>query len=251
MKIALLGYGKMGKAIEQLALAKSHQIILTVDENNAHDFSIDELAKADVAIEFSIPSASYQNILSCFNANVPIVVGTTGWLAQWKEVKQLCEAKNQSLFYASNYSIGVNIFFEINKKLAQLMNKQHDYDVTIEEIHHTQKLDAPSGTAITLADDILKAMERKTKWNDITETEKQRKGETGTNSDSDLIITSIREDNIPGTHTIQYESSVDCIEIKHTAYNRQGFASGALLAAEWIVGKKGIFGMQDLMNFSA
>lgn len=239
MKIALLGYGKMGKAIEQLALEKFHQIILKVDENNAYNFSINELAKADVAIEFSIPSASVQNIRKCFEMNVPIVVGTTGWLAQWEEMKRICEEKNQSLFYASNYSIGVNIFFEINKKLAQLMNNQYDYEVSIEEIHHTQKLDAPSGTAITLANDILKAMERKTKWINTVKSQIKK---------DELLITSIREDKIPGTHTIQYDSSVDCIEIKHTAHSRQGFASGALLAAEWIIGKKGIFGMQDLLK---
>ena len=246
MKIALLGYGKMGKAIEQLALAKAHQIILKVDENNAHDFSIDDLVNADVAIEFSVPSASVQNILRCFDTNVPIVVGTTGWLDKWEEVKRICEEKNQALFYTSNYSIGVNIFFEINKKLAQLMSEQHGYEVSIEEIHHTEKLDAPSGTAITLANDILKEMERKTKW--INTIKSQLKTSNSKIKKDDLLITSIREANIAGTHTIQYESAVDCIEIKHTAYNRQGFAAGALCAAEWLIGKKGVFGMQDLLK---
>ena len=227
----------MGKEIEKLAIEKGHSIILKVDVDNANTFSMDDLSKADVAIEFSTPHSVYNNILKCFEANVPIVVGTTSWSDKLEEVKKICKEKDQAIFYSSNYSIGVNIFFEINKRLAQLMNKQNNYDVTIEEIHHTQKLDAPSGTAITLANDVLKEVKSKTKWvNEIQ------------NKKDELLITSLRIENIPGTHTIKYGSDVDSIEIKHTAHNRKGFAGGALMAAEWLAGKKGIFGMQDLLK---
>ncbi len=244
MKIALLGYGKMGKEIEQQALARKHKIVLIVDENNATTYTLEELAKADVAIEFSTPASAFGNILKCFEANVPIVVGTTGWLDKLNEVKKICGEKKQSLFYASNYSIGVNVFFEINKKLAQIMNMQPQYDVRMEEIHHTQKLDAPSGTAISLANDLIEKMERKNKWvcETVSDTLVSAKPE-------EVLITALREEHVPGTHTVSYNSEVDCIEIKHTAHSRKGFASGAVIAAEWIVGKKGIFGMQDILKF--
>lgn len=243
MKIALLGYGKMGKEIEQQALARKHEIVLIVDENNAASYTLEELSKADVAIEFSTPASAYGNILKCFEANVPIVVGTTGWLDKLNEVKKICTEKKQSLFYASNYSIGVNIFFEINRKLAAIMNTQSQYEVRMEEIHHTQKLDAPSGTAISLANDLIENVERKNKW--ICETA----GHPLSANPDEVLITALREELVPGTHTVTYDSEVDRIEIKHTAHSRIGFASGAVIAAEWIVGKKGIFGMQDILKF--
>jgi 4-hydroxy-tetrahydrodipicolinate reductase len=243
MKIALLGYGKMGKEIEQLALAKNHRIILKVDVENAENFSIKDFANADVAIEFSTPSAAFGNILKCFDANIPVVIGTTGWLDKLAEAKKICTEKNQAMFYASNYSVGVNLFFEINKKLASLMNGHDSYDICMEEIHHTQKLDAPSGTAISLANDIIENLDRKTKW-----VNKFGEKKPETISPQDLVITSLRKEHVPGTHTVVYQSEVDEIKIKHIAHSRKGFASGALLAAEWIVGKKGIFGMQDLLK---
>lgn len=244
MKIALLGYGKMGKEIEKLALQKNHEIVFIVDENNADDISIvDSLRKADVAIEFSIPEAAYNNILKCFEANIPVVVGTTGWLDRLSTIKEICAKKQQALFYSSNYSIGVNIFFLVNKKLAELMNNQIQYEVSIEEIHHTQKLDAPSGTAISLASDIIEKIERKEKWTSVLQDEimDAKPGQ--------LPIKSLRIENVPGTHLIKYNSEIDSIELKHTAHSRKGFAQGALLAAEWIRGKKGVFNMQDLLNF--
>lgn len=237
MKIALIGYGKMGKEIEMLALTKKHEIILKVNSKNAHSNSISDLSNADVAIEFSTPSSAVNNILKCFEANVPVVTGTTGWLNRLEEIKKICFSKKQSLFYASNFSIGVNIVVEINKKLAQMINKYVQYDVKIEEIHHKQKLDAPSGTAILFADDIIKLLDRKKQWIN------KHSGNT-----EDLEITSIREAEVTGTHTIKYFSDVDNIEIKHSAISRKGFSAGALSAAEWLIGKKGIFTMKDFLN---
>jgi 4-hydroxy-tetrahydrodipicolinate reductase len=243
MKIALLGYGKMGKEIEQQALAKGHEIVFIVDENNADTYTATSLSIADVAIEFSTPGSAVDNIYKCFEAGVPVVVGTTGWLDHFEAVKKNCSETKQSLFYASNYSIGVNIFFEINRKLANIMKGQHQYDVAIEEIHHTQKLDAPSGTAISLANDILERSESKTKW--ICDVEQRRKA----TENEALNILALRQESVPGTHTVVYSNEIDSIEIKHTAHNRRGFAAGALLAAEWIIGKKGIFSMQDILKF--
>jgi 4-hydroxy-tetrahydrodipicolinate reductase len=243
MKIALLGYGKMGKEIEQLALSKNHTIALIVDENNANTFTTEELSKADVAIEFSTPGSAFNNIMRCFEAGTPIVVGTTGWLDKLEEVKSICKTKNQALFYASNYSIGVNVFFEINRKLALIMNTQPQYEISMEEIHHTQKLDAPSGTAISLADDILQRLDRKNKW--VCTTDDQPLSV----QTEELLIHALRQPLVPGTHSVSYHNQIDSIEIKHTAHNRKGFAAGALLAAEWILGKKGIFGMQDILKF--
>jgi 4-hydroxy-tetrahydrodipicolinate reductase len=242
MKIALLGYGKMGREIEQQALAQKHEIVLIVDENNATTFSKEALAVADVAIEFSTPAAAVNNMLKCFEADVPIVVGTTGWLEKLDEVKAICTEKQQCLFYASNYSVGVNIFFEINRQLARIMNTQSQYDVALEEIHHTQKLDAPSGTALSLASDVLKNINRKTGW--VCDLENKAE----TSKEEDLHILALRQPGVPGTHTVTYFNEIDSIEIKHTAHNRRGFAAGALLAAQWIIGKKGIFGMQDILK---
>ncbi len=237
MKIALIGYGKMGKAIEEIALQKGHTICLIIDQHNTNDLTKDNLQNADVAIEFTTPHTAYNNIVKCFDAGVPVICGSTGWLNKLENAKSICKEKMGGFLYASNFSIGVNIFFELNKKLATLMNQQQ-YDVAITEIHHTQKKDAPSGTAITLAEQIISTSSVKKNW---------------VNKESatleDLSILSLRRDPAPGTHTIKYSSDVDDIEITHTAHNRQGFASGAVLAAEFIKDKKGIFSMIDVLGF--
>lgn len=238
MKIALIGYGKMGKAIEEIALAKGHEIVLKVSVDNLEDNTAENIRKADVAIEFTGPDSAFDNILRCLQAGVPVVSGSTGWLEKYEELKQLCLAEGKTFLYASNFSIGVNIFFEVNKRLAELMAPHAEYDVSLTEIHHTQKRDAPSGTAITLAEEILERIPRKKNW---------------VNHASDkadhLSILSERIDPAPGTHNITYRSTVDTIEITHTAHNRQGFASGAVLAAEFIRDKKGVFSMKDVLGF--
>lgn len=236
MKIALIGYGKMGKAIEEIAVKKGHSISLVIDLHNSHDLTKENLQKSDVAIEFTTPETAVNNIMKCFDAGVPVVCGTTGWLHKIEEVKQACLKNDAAFLYSSNYSIGVNIFFEVNKKLAELMSKQ-DYNVTIEETHHTQKKDAPSGTAITIAEQILKELSYKKKWvNDKSSDEEE------------LSIISHRIDPAAGTHSVKYTSEVDDIQIIHTAHNRKGFAAGAVLAAEFIKGKKGIFSMKDVLG---
>lgn len=236
MNIALIGYGKMGKEIEKIALSRGHNIVLKVDVNNAATYSVDELRKADAAIEFSTPESAIYNMYKCFDAGVPVVVGTTGWLDKLGEVTQKCSDKNQSLFYASNYSIGVNLFFKVNEYLAKLMNSYPNYNISLEEVHHVHKLDAPSGTAISIANQVLEQIDRKQKW-------------VNTPSDNamELEIISKRIDEVPGTHTVTYGSDVDEISITHLAHNRKGFALGAVIAAEWIKDKKGVFGMKDLM----
>ncbi|MBA6154240.1 4-hydroxy-tetrahydrodipicolinate reductase [Gelidibacter maritimus] len=231
MKIALLGYGKMGKTIEQIALQRQHDITLKVDK----DTESYVLENVDVAIDFSTPDAAVDNITNCFNHNIPVISGTTGWLEHYDDVVALCKEKNGTFLYASNFSLGVNIFFELNQKLSQLMVNLPEYDISMEEIHHTQKLDAPSGTAITLAEDILKNSKYGTWTLDAAKPK-------------DLHINSKRIDDVPGTHEVAYKSSVDTIEIKHTAHNRDGFALGAVIAAEWIAGKKGVFSMKDVLN---
>lgn len=238
LRIALIGYGKMGKAIEEIAIKRGHSIGLKIDIHSLADFTKENLQQCDVAIEFTSPHTAVQNILTCLEAGIPVVSGSTGWLARWEEVKLACEANNGSLVYASNYSVGVNVFFEVNQLLARLMNPQTDYEVSMEEIHHTEKKDAPSGTAITLAEQILENLGRKKQW--VNEQ---------TVSPEELSIISERIDPAPGTHKIKYSSSVDDIEIIHTAHNRQGFATGAVLAAEFIKGKKGIFSMKDVLGF--
>ena len=238
MKIALLGYGKMGKAIEEISLQKGHQIILRINEENLNDLTKENIQKADVAIEFSSPESAVSNILFCLNANIPVVSGTTGWMQQLKMVDDKCKEMNGTFLYASNYSIGVNIFFELNKKLASLMSKHTNYNVEIEEIHHTQKKDAPSGTAITLAEEILASSDLKTKWINST-----------TKDENELSIISKRIDEVSGTHSVKYSSGIDDIEIIHTAHNRKGFAQGAVLAAEFIVGKKGVYTMKNVLGF--
>lgn len=237
MKIALIGYGKMGKAIEEIAIAKGHEIVLRIDMDNQHELTAENLSKADVAIEFTGPHSAVDNLKKLFDAGIPVVSGSTGWLEKWKEVKTYCESKNCGFIYASNYSIGVNLFFELNTYLAKLMSNHIDYEVSMEEIHHTQKKDAPSGTAITLAEQVLQHISSKQQW---------------VNQESDnkdhLVITSKRIDPAPGTHSIKYHSTVDDIEIIHTAHSRKGFASGAVAAAEFIAGKKGIYTMKDVLG---
>ncbi len=237
MKIALIGYGKMGKEIEQILIARGHTIPLIIDLNNTNDLDAAHLKEIDVAIEFTTPSTAYGNVVKCLEAGVPVVCGTTAWLDKLPQVEQLCKEKNGAFFYASNYSIGVNIFFEINRLLAQLMNRFGEYDVTIEETHHTQKKDAPSGTAVTLAEGILENLDRKQKWVCGTTTVPE-----------ELEVVAIRRSVVPGTHTVTYESDVDSLSITHMAKSRRGFALGAVLAAEFLYGKTGIFSMKDLMK---
>lgn len=237
MKIALIGYGKMGKEIEQILIARGHTIPLIIDLNNTNDLDAAHLKEIDVAIEFTTPSTAYGNVVKCLEAGVPVVCGTTAWLDKLPQVEQLCKEKNGAFFYASNYSIGVNIFFEINRRLAQLMNRFGEYDVTIEETHHTQKKDAPSGTAVTLAEGILENLDRKQKWVCGTTTVPE-----------ELEVVAIRRSVVPGTHTVTYESDVDSLSITHMAKSRRGFALGAVLAAEFLHGKTGIFSMKDLMK---
>ena len=239
MKVALIGYGKMGKTIESVALQRGHAVDLKIDIDSLADFTAANLQQCDVVIEFTGPHSAKENILKCLNAGTPVVSGSTGWLEDWAEVETFCKEKNGSFLYASNFSVGVNIFFELNKKLAQLMNGHSDYLVTMEEIHHTQKKDAPSGTAITLAEQILEEVPRKKKW---VNKESDKKDE--------LVIISKREDPAPGTHSIKYSSAIDDIEIVHTAHSRLGFALGAVLAAEFIHNKKGIFKMKDVLGIS-
>ncbi|ASZ11660.1 4-hydroxy-tetrahydrodipicolinate reductase [Chitinophaga pendula] len=237
MKIALIGYGKMGKAIEAIALANGHEIIHRIDLNSTHLLEKEHLQHADVAIEFTSPETAFHNIQKCFAANVPVVCGTTGWLDKLSTITDHCREQQQAFLYASNFSIGVNIFFEVNKKLAALMAGQPQYNVNLEEIHHTQKKDAPSGTAITLAEQILEQVTRKEKWVNAESPQEQ-----------DLVILSKRIDPAPGTHTITYTSAIDDISITHTAHSREGFAAGAVAAATWIIGKTGVFTMKDVLN---
>ncbi len=237
MNIALIGYGKMGKAIEEIALNKGHNVVLRIDDRNLEDLTKENLQKADVAIEFTIPESAVANILLCFDAGVPVVCGTTGWLQQKEMIEEKCREADGTFLTTTNFSIGVNIFFEINKKLAAMMNQQKDYDVRIEETHHTQKKDAPSGTAISLAEQVIANSSQKRIWVN-----------RDTDNISELSITSKRIDPAAGTHSVKYTSEVDDIEIVHTAHNRKGFAAGALLAAEFIHDKKGIFIMKDVLG---
>ena len=238
MKIALLGYGKMGKEIEKIALERGHEIILKIDIESDWTKAKALLASADVAIEFSTPQSTIQNIFHSFDVNVPVVVGTTGWMEKLDHVKEVCEKNNQTLFYASNFSIGVNLFFEINRKFAAMMNKQTGYNVSMEEIHHTEKLDSPSGTALKLAEGIIEMYDRKKWWVN-----------NATDKEDVLGIVSKRIDKVPGTHTVTWTSDIDDIELKHTAHNRKGFALGAVMAAEWVRDKRGVFTMHDMLSF--
>lgn len=237
MKIALIGYGKMGHAIEEIALERGHEIVLRVGIENVEDNTVENIRHADVAIEFTGPEIAYDNIIRCIDAKVPVVSGSTGWLHKFNEARSYCTAHSGALLYASNFSIGVNIFFALNRKLAELMAPHGNYDAHMTEIHHTTKKDAPSGTAITLAEDLLKGFRHKKKW--VNKSSDDR---------GDLVIISERTDPAPGTHIVTYTSDIDNIEIKHTAHNRKGFAAGAVLAAEFLHKKKGIYTMRDVLN---
>ena len=237
MKIALIGYGKMGKIIEEIAVQRGHDIVLKIDEFNLADFTKDNMSKANVAIEFTGPHSAYDNVKKALESGTPVVCGSTGWLDKMEAIKKLCNEKKGSFIYASNFSVGVNIFFEVNKKLAALIGPHKDYEVQVTEIHHTTKKDAPSGTAITLAEQILENINRKKNWvNHISD------------NPEELEIISERIDPAAGTHKVKYSSGIDDIEIIHTAHNRKGFALGAVLAAEFIKDKKGIFTMKDVLN---
>ncbi|WCC47696.1 4-hydroxy-tetrahydrodipicolinate reductase [Tenacibaculum finnmarkense] len=231
MKIALLGYGRMGKEIEKIALQRGHEIIIKASGTATYD-----ITKADVAIDFSIPDAAFNNISHCINNQIPVISGTTGWLEKYDSIVELCNQKQGAFIYASNFSLGVNVFFELNKQLAKMMQTLDQYTISIEEIHHTKKLDAPSGTAITLAEGIIENSAKKA-WELDAKT-----------SEENIPITAIRTPDVPGTHTTTYDSIVDSIAIKHTAHNRQGFALGAVIAAEWLAEKTGVFTMRDVLN---
>ena len=233
MKIALLGYGKMGQTIETLAKQRGHQVVLATNDTQ----SLSDFNSAEVAIDFSVPAAAYNNIRQALEAGIPVISGTTGWLEDLPKIEAICNETEGAFLYASNFSVGVNIFFAINSRLAELMGSQQQYNPSITEIHHTQKLDKPSGTAITLAEELLK-FSHKSAWT-------LQKGAPG-----DLWIDSIREGDVKGTHEIVYNSTVDTISIKHEAHSREGFALGAILAAQWIIGKRGVFSMQDVLNIS-
>jgi 4-hydroxy-tetrahydrodipicolinate reductase len=234
MKIALLGYGKMGKVIEQIALERGHEIVLK--KSSSDNYS--GLENADVAIDFSVPSSAVANISECLNNGIPVVSGTTGWLEEYSNVVALCEQKNGSFIYGSNFSLGVNLFFELNNYLAKMMSKFKNYSASMEEIHHTQKLDAPSGTAISLAKGIIENSDY-TNWT-LDANPKE----------NELAIEALRIENVPGTHSVFYNSEVDTIEIKHTAHSRDGFALGSIIAAEWLVGKKGVYTMKDVLELN-
>jgi 4-hydroxy-tetrahydrodipicolinate reductase len=248
MNIALLGYGKMGKIIEKIATDRKHNIVLKIDHDNQDELTAENLKKADAVIEFTTPASVLSNIQYCFDTGVPIVVGTTGWYEHLGQVKQNCVDSGSTLLYASNFSVGVNIFFYINRKLAKLMNNYPYYDVQVEEIHHTQKLDSPSGTAITIAEGIIDNLDRKKDWVNVLTAEGNDADDSSVKNEQ-VLIESFRIDSVPGTHTVIYDSEVDTLEFKHTAHNRNGFALGAVLAAEWIHNKKGFFSVQEMFNF--
>ncbi|TCV14047.1 dihydrodipicolinate reductase [Sphingobacterium alimentarium] len=246
MKIVILGYGKMGQMIEKFALKRGHEIALIVDSENRDGLIAENLVDADIAIDFSTPEAALGNISLCFEANLPLVVGTTGWYDHIEEVKETCLEADQSLLYGSNFSIGVNLFFHINKLLAKAIAPYQQYDVQVEEIHHIHKLDAPSGTAITIAEGIIDNSEIKKTWvNQVVGAEEEI-----VNQPHELLIESLRIEEVPGTHTVLYSSEVDQIEFKHTAHNREGFALGAVIAAEWLYGKKGFYQVTEIFDFN-
>lgn len=245
MNIALIGYGKMGRIIEKIALERGHTVALIIDENNRHDIVAEDFLGIDVAIDFSAPQGALQNIYLCFEANIPMVVGTTGWYNHLPEIKEKCVAGNKTLLYGSNFSIGVNVFFHINKLLAKAMSPYKQYDVQVEEIHHTHKLDSPSGTAITIAEGILEHIRDKDEWvNNLV-----GEGEEVIPKKNQLLIESHRIEEVPGTHTVLYSSEVDQIEFKHTAHSRAGFALGAVIAAEWLQNKEGFYAVTDMFDF--
>lgn len=247
MKIVLFGYGKMGHMVEKFAIKRGHEIVLIVDENNREQLGAQDLSGiADIAIDFSTPKGALDNIYLCFDANLPLIMGTTGWYDKIEEVKQKCLDTDNAFLYGSNFSIGVNIMFHVNRALAKAMKPYKQYDVQVEEIHHTQKLDSPSGTAITIAEGILDNSEEKTKW--INHLVDEQQNEIA--KPDELLIESLRIEDVPGTHTVLYSSEVDQIELKHTAHNREGFALGALIAAEWLLGKEGFYQVTEMFDFN-
>lgn len=237
MKVAIIGYGKMGHEIEQVLLSRGHSVALIIDQDNAHDLCAEKLAEVDVAIEFTTPTTAYSNVRTCIECGTPVVSGTTGWHDKLEELQRLCRERGSSMIWSSNYSLGVNITFRLNRYLAELMNRFDAYNIDIEEIHHTQKKDAPSGTAISLANDIIARVERKQRWlNEPTE-------------EADAIaITSLREGTVPGTHTVTYTSEDDKIEVRHTLFSRRALALGAVVAAEFVAPRKGVFTIDDLFE---
>jgi 4-hydroxy-tetrahydrodipicolinate reductase len=239
MRIALLGYGKMGKELEQVALERNHSIVLRVDIDTIQSLKEADLKTADVALEFSTPASAFDNLMRCINAGVPVVCGTTGWSGRMEEIKSACETKKGAVFYAPNFSIGVNIFFEINRRLAELMKNRSNYEPEIEEVHHIHKKDKPSGTAIALAETIIASKGKKTHW--------KLRDNKNESAEKEIMITSVRENEIPGIHTVTYTSPEDEIRIIHSAKGRRAFAMGAVMAAEWLQGRKGFFGMKDMM----
>ncbi len=238
-RIALVGYGKMGRTIEAIALERGHSISHKINIENQADIQLIKPDNTDIVIEFSQPESAFDNIMACLKNGVPTISGTTGWLAKKAAVEAYCQEVNGTFLYASNFSIGVNIFFKLNAQLAQMMERYADYDVKMEEIHHTHKKDAPSGTAITLAEGIIDGLSRKSNWKLSTEQPQA----------SDIAIEALRIDEVPGTHSVTYHSPIDEIEIKHTAHTRAGFAQGAVMVAEWIKDKKGVLTMNDFLNF--
>jgi 4-hydroxy-tetrahydrodipicolinate reductase len=249
MNIALLGYGKMGRIIEKIAMDRNHTVVLRVGSQNLDEITVENLRKADVAIEFSTPASVMNNIEHCFNAGIPVVIGTTGWYSNLPALKELCLHRNNTLLYGSNFSVGVNVFFYVNQLLAKVMNNYPYYDVQVEEIHHTQKLDAPSGTAITIAEGIINNLNSKQSWKNILNKDDGEEPLEEPLTGDELLIESFRIDSVPGTHTVIYDSEVDMIEFRHTAHNRNGFALGAVLAAEWLQGKKGFYEVKDMFDF--
>lgn len=246
MKIVLLGYGKMGQLIERFAVKRGHEMLLVVDEDNRADIATEDLRQADMAIDFSTPDAALDNIKLCFDADLPLVMGTTGWYESLDEIREVCLEQGQSFLYGSNFSIGVNVFFHVNRVLAQALNPYKQYDVQVEEIHHIHKLDAPSGTAITIAEGIIEHNDQKEKWvNSVEGAEEEVIPKA-----NELLIESLRIEEVPGTHTVLYSSEVDQIEFKHTAHSREGFALGAVIAAEWLLGKKGFFQVTEMFDFN-
>ncbi|WP_420147463.1 4-hydroxy-tetrahydrodipicolinate reductase [Spirosoma sp.] len=245
MNILLLGYGKMGKTIEKIALERSHQIAGRIDADNQADLANLEPDDVDVVIEFSSPESAVENLTYCLDRGWPVVCGTTGWLSHRTDIETLCRDRKGAFFYASNYSIGVNLFFRLNKVLAQFMRNYPSYQVSMTEIHHTEKKDAPSGTAITLAEGVMEHLPNKRRW-----VSSEAANDPVNMSDDGIAIESLREGTVPGTHTVRYDSDVDRIEITHVAHSRQGFALGAVVAAEWLVGREGVFGMDDLLGQS-
>ncbi|NNC85305.1 MAG: 4-hydroxy-tetrahydrodipicolinate reductase [Bacteroidia bacterium] len=244
MKIAIIGYGKMGKAIEKIALKNGDEIVLKINSSNTSDLTTDNLKKADVAIEFTNPKSAVLNLIACLKAKTPVVTGSTGWYDELPELEKFYKTDG-SLLYAPNFSIGVNLFFALNKQLASLMNKFESYDVNMKEAHHTQKLDSPSGTALHLANDLIDRLDRKSSWREVKKELIENK------ATNDLFIKAIREENVIGEHEVIYNSEIDEISIKHTAHNRQGFANGALLAAKWLQNKTGFYTMSDMLELEA